>query len=302
MAKDLVWIIKMDIDDLPAARVSVLKELVFVCLVILGEIANLIVSYSRNLRRFFACQNGALTAVADGDLKSRVPVSSNDEFGVMARYTNKMIRDLDERNRELRETQLEIVRRLGRAAEYRDNETGYHVIRMSLYSESLGKALGMSEKECETLRFASPMHDVGKIGIPDNILLKPGKLDEREWKIMKTHAAIGAEILKGSRSELLKMAEAIALTHQEKWDGSGYPNGLAGEDIPVVGRITAVCDVFDALTSERPYKRAWSVEEAVDYIETQSGKHFDPRLVPLFKSVLPEILENKAKYRENQGH
>lgn len=205
---------------------------------------------------------------------------------------------LEEKTYELQETRLEVIRRLGLAAEYRDNETGLHIIRMSKYSMLLGKAAGMNEEIAELLLNASPMHDIGKIGIPDSVLLKPGKLDADEWKIMQTHTTIGAEILSGHPSELMSMAHRIALTHHEKWDGSGYPNGLKGEEIPLEGRIVALADVFDALTSERPYKKAWSVEETLKEIDSCSGSHFDPKLVQLFKTILPDILTIKEKYSE----
>ncbi|MEW6313291.1 MAG: HD domain-containing phosphohydrolase [Pseudomonadota bacterium] len=194
------------------------------------------------------------------------------------------------RTRELSNTRLEIIRRLGRAAEYRDNETGMHIIRMSKISALLGEGIGMSAHECELLLNASPMHDIGKIGIPDRILLKPGKLDPEEWEVMKTHAEIGAEILSGHASELMEMARLIALCHHEKWDGSGYPAGLQGEAIPLVGRIVTVADVFDALTSERPYKKAWPIEDAIHYINEQSGQHFDPAITAIFSKMLPQIL------------
>lgn len=194
-----------------------------------------------------------------------------------------------ERTKELYDTRLDIVRRLARAAEYRDNDTGMHVIRMSQYCAKLGKAAGLSDAQCDLLLTASPLHDVGKIGIPDSVLLKPGKLTPEEWEIMKTHTFIGGELLAGSTSPLMKMAEMIAASHHEKWDGTGYPKGLKGEDIPLVGRICAICDVFDALTSKRPYKQAWSVEDAVTEIKNQSGKQFDPHLVECFLKILPEI-------------
>ncbi|OOZ39447.1 two-component system response regulator [Solemya pervernicosa gill symbiont] len=203
-----------------------------------------------------------------------------------------------DRTRELFETRMEIIRRLGRAAEYRDNETGLHIIRMSKYSQQLALAYGMDDKAAEMVLNASPMHDVGKIGIPDRILLKPGKLDADEWHTMQSHAAIGAELLAGHDSELMHMASMIAETHHEKFDGSGYPKGLAGEEIPLVGRIVVVCDVFDALTSARPYKKAWSVQEAFDEIERTKGKHFDPQLVDLFFSIQDVILEIKELYAE----
>ena len=194
------------------------------------------------------------------------------------------------RTRELEETRQEAILRLGRAAEYRDNETGMHVIRMSRLSARLAKEIGLNYEECQLMLQASPMHDVGKIGIPDEILLKPGKLNEKEWEIMKKHPEIGAEILSGGHSAVMQMAETIALTHQERWDGSGYPHGLKGEKIPLAGRIVAICDVFDALTSKRYYKEAFSIEKSMQIIEQGSGKDFEPALVETFKRVLPEII------------
>ena len=203
-----------------------------------------------------------------------------------------------ERTKELNHTRLEVIRRLGRAAEYRDDMTGYHIIRMSRYSQLLALAAGMDEKEAEVLLNASPMHDIGKIGIPDNVLLKPGKLDLEEWKIMQTHVDIGVEILSGSNSALMDMAAEVAQNHHEKWDGSGYPCALTGENIPLTGRVVAVADVFDALTTERPYKKAWPIEEAIEFLKDQSGKHFDPRLVELFLEILPDILAVREQYSE----
>ena len=199
---------------------------------------------------------------------------------------------------ELKETRLQIVQRLGLAAEYKDNETGLHVIRMSHYARLLGVAAGLSETEAEDLLHAAPMHDVGKIGIPDRILQKPDKLDPEEWAIMQTHATIGGDIIGVHPHGMLALARNIALTHHEKWDGSGYPLGLAGEQIPLEGRIVAVADVFDALTSARPYKKAWTVEQAVEYLEQQRGRHFDPALVDLFLAQLPAIVEIKERWAE----
>jgi CHASE2 domain-containing sensor protein len=190
-----------------------------------------------------------------------------------------------ERTAELHETQLEVVRRLALAAESRDEETGEHIDRMSGLCYRLGIAAGLTEVDAELLRHASLLHDVGKIGIPDRILLKPGKLDADEWEIMKTHTEIGASILAGSSSPMLQLAERIALTHHERWDGSGYPTNLAGADIPLEGRICAICDVYDALVSERPYKRAWSQEEALAEIRNSSGSHFDPELADAFLAI-----------------
>jgi len=203
-----------------------------------------------------------------------------------------------ERTQELNDTRLEVIRRLGRAAEYRDDMTGFHIIRMSRYSQSLAVAAGMSEAEAEVVLNASPMHDIGKIGIPDRVLLKPGKLDAEEWKIMQTHVDIGVEILSGSDSVLMNMAAEIAQNHHEKWDGSGYPRALTAEEIPLTGRVVAVADVFDALTTERPYKDAWPIEKAVEFLKEQSGKHFDPKLVELFIGILPDILQIRQQYAE----
>lgn len=197
---------------------------------------------------------------------------------------------------ELKASRLQIVQCLGKAAEYRDNETGMHILRMSHYSRILALAAGYNENAADDLLHAAPMHDVGKIGIPDAVLLKPGKLDADEWAIMQRHAEMGAEILGEHSSGLLKLAAEIALCHHEKWDGSGYPRGLAGKDIPHVARIVALADVFDALTSERPYKKAWTVEEALALIEQESGKHFDPALAALVPQCLPEMLEISARW------
>ncbi|NVZ09681.1 response regulator [Allochromatium humboldtianum] len=203
-----------------------------------------------------------------------------------------------ERTRQIRETRLQVVQRLGRAAEYRDNETGQHILRMSHTSTLLARHLGWDEDRCEIMLHASPMHDVGKIGIPDSILLKPGALTPEEWRIMQTHSTIGGDILGGDDSELLQLAREIALSHHEKWDGGGYPLGLAGEDIPESGRIVALADVFDALTSVRPYKPAWEVEAALEWMRGQSGKHFDPRIMEVFLSLVPEILEIRERFAD----
>ncbi len=192
---------------------------------------------------------------------------------------------------ELMQTRMEVVERLGRAAEYRDNETGRHVIRVGKYSKALALGYGLPEDFAELIMQAAPMHDVGKIGIADNILLKPGKLGYEEFEIMKTHAAIGAEILGGSDFPLMKMAHTIALRHHEKWDGSGYPDGLKGEDIPIEGRIVAICDVFDALLSTRPYKVPWPIEKVLDFYNEQSGKHFDPNLIEVFNKISAEFID-----------
>ncbi|MBF0152768.1 MAG: PAS domain S-box protein [Magnetococcales bacterium] len=205
---------------------------------------------------------------------------------------------LERTTQALRETRLEIIRRLGRASEFRDNETGLHIIRMSHYAVVLGKAIGMTPVECELILHAAPMHDVGKIGIPDTILRKPGRLTQEEIQVMRKHAEIGASMLFGYEDEPLKTAHIMALTHHERWDGTGYPSGLKGEEIPLMGRICAVADVFDALTTARPYKKAWSPEDAAAEIQRSSGTHFDPMIVQLFAENLPEILEIMNAYAD----
>lgn len=214
--------------------------------------------------------------------------------------TRELDLKVQRRTRELNVTRLGVIQRLGRAAEYKDEDTGLHVIRMSHYSRIIGLAAGMDERDADTLLNAAPMHDVGKIGIPDKILQKPGKLDENEWREMQRHCEYGVEIIGDPQgSELLEMASTVALTHHEKWDGSGYPRRLAGEEIPLVGRIVAIADVFDALTSERPYKQAWAVEDAVALLENGAGTHFDARLVKGFVASLPDILKIREQYQDN---
>ncbi len=219
----------------------------------------------------------------------------------LALYDQKRLleQQVKERTKELEETRFEIIRRLGRAAEYKDNETGLHVIRMSHYARLLAKQIDLPEQYCELLYNAAPMHDIGKIGTPDAILKKPAKLDVDEWQEMQRHAEIGAEIIGEHNDPLLEMARRIALTHHEKWDGSGYPKGLSGEDIPIEGRIVAIADVFDALTSQRPYKTAWTIEATMALLEEQAGKHFDPILVKQFKLILPEAIAIRDRYFES---
>jgi len=202
----------------------------------------------------------------------------------------------------LRAREVEVIDRLSRAAEFRDPETGYHIQRMANYSELIARQLGLSEADCELLRTAAPMHDVGKVGIPDSILLKPGRLTPEEFEVMKRHAEYGYRILKESDSPLLQVAALIAWTHHEKWDGSGYPRGLVGEAIPLFGRIVAVADVFDALTSARPYKPAWPLERALNLLREERGRHFDPACVDAFFATLDAILEVKRRFADEPEH
>lgn len=204
------------------------------------------------------------------------------------------------RTQELEKTRLKLISRLAKAGEFKDNDTGIHVIRMSRYAQKLGLAIGMTPGEAELLMNTIPMHDIGKIGIPDSILLKPGKLTPEEWDIMKTHSQIGADILGEDDTEIIREARICALTHHEKWDGTGYPNGLKGKNIHIYGRIAAIVDVFDALTSKRPYKEAWEVSAALDYMKSQKGKHFDPDILDTFLKIFPEILEIKSSLSDKE--
>lgn len=198
-----------------------------------------------------------------------------------------------------KENALETIYRLAVAAEYKDEDTGAHLLRMSNYSAAIARRIGLNERTVEAILHAAPMHDIGKIGIVDRILLKPGKLDAQEWEIMRQHTVIGGKILAGSRSGCIRLAEVIALTHHEKWDGSGYPRGLKGEGIPLVGRIVAVADVYDALTSRRPYKEAFPAEKACAILREGSGAHFDPRVLDAFFAIDSEITSIRTRYQDH---
>jgi len=222
---------------------------------------------------------------------------NNHKF--MAEYQKNLEKQVAERTKEIQQTRLEIIRCLGRASDYRDNDTGLHVIRMSHYSKILTRKLFPDDERYVNLVYnASPLHDVGKIGIPDAILLKPGKFNNEEWEIMKKHTDYGSEIISNGDSDLMKMSIEIAISHHEKWDGTGYPSGLKEDEIPLSGRIVAIADVFDALTTVRPYKNAWSVDQAIEYINEQSGKHFDPKIVDTFNLVIDEFIKIKKSYED----
>jgi response regulator RpfG family c-di-GMP phosphodiesterase len=236
---------------------------------------------------------------SSGNFEERLDETEGaSEIKKLSKAFNAMGEEIARKLRELKEAQKEIVLHLVKAAEHRDADTGLHIMRMSQYCAVLARAYGMSQDEWDLLLHASPMHDIGKIGISDIILQKPGKLDEKEYSVMKTHTIIGESILSDGKSQLLRMAQIVAHFHHEKWDGSGYPNGLKGEEIPLQARIACIADVFDALTMKRPYKRAWTVDEALQELERQSGKDFDPSLVALFMEHLEEILEIKDTFRD----
>lgn len=226
------------------------------------------------------------------------PLKNNNEEIVEYMCIRHDITQIEKLHDELEDTQREIIYKLGELAECRSSETGQHVKRVAEYSKLLAIKIGLDEKDVNRLFMSSPMHDIGKVGIPDSILNKNGKLDSAEWEVMKTHAQIGYEILRTSKREILQAAAIVSYTHHERWDGSGYPLGLKGEDIHIFGRITAIADVFDALSSERVYKKAWSLEEVLKLFNEEKGKHFDPNLIDVFMNNLDEILEIKEKFKD----
>jgi len=217
---------------------------------------------------------------------------------VIEKYSATLERSVRERTRKIEKTQAEILDCLAYAAEYRDMDTANHTVRVGWYSRILAEKYGFQGDELDLIQQAAPMHDIGKIGVSDTILLKPGKLDKKEFEQIKLHSEIGAEILSKSHARVMKYAKSIALTHHEKWNGKGYPKGLAGLKIPIQGRIVALADVFDALSMERPYKKAWPMEKIVKFITEESGEHFEPKLVDLFMEALPAILQVREKYQD----
>jgi len=226
-------------------------------------------------------------------LKSRNIIEVRLLYNQIKNHNASLDAQVNERIKEIRDTRLDVIQRLAIAAELRDAGTGKHIYRMSRYCQLLAMAIGFTKEQGELLLATSPLHDIGKIAIPDSILLKPSGLDLHEFEIIKTHTTLGAKMLSGSDSVFLKMGETIALNHHEKWDGHGYPRGIRGEDIPLVGRICAVADVFDALSSVRPYKQAWTFENAMIEITHLKGTHFEPKLVEAFKDTTKDI---KAVY------
>lgn len=252
-------------------------------------------------------------ALKKPDFSSRLKYDGNDEVDKIKSLVNTLKDKLEDTyhdleklklekesflEKEIEDTQKEVVFKMGAIGETRSQETGNHVKRVAEYSKILALEYGLSEADAEVLKQASPMHDIGKVGIPDNILKKPGKLDKDEIEIMKTHSKLGYEMLKGSNRPLLKVAAILAHEHHEKWDGSGYPRGLKGEEINIYGRITAIADVFDALGSNRCYKKAWDDEKVFELFRKQRGKHFDPKLVDIFFDKLPLFLEIRDRFKD----
>lgn len=309
--KDLEWLTEMGKDSFNMARLSVLTEFAFVGAALLLYMLVIVSSYARNLKHFFGNQNIVLNDVSCGHLDRSVAVCTNDEFGVMAHHTNAMIRSLKERTDALQKTQDITFLSLASLAETRDNETGAHILRTQHYVRALAIALSenskfsgmLNDETIDQLYKSAPLHDIGKVGIPDAILLKPGKLEDDEFEIMKTHAALGGEALQLAERELgecsfLRFAKEIALTHHEKWDGSGYPQGLKGEAIPLSGRLMAVADVYDALISKRVYKSAFTHEKAMQIIKQGRGQHFDADIVDTLYLIEDEVKIIAARYAD----
>ena len=221
--------------------------------------------------------------------------AANQQLTKYADDLNSTVLKLKAANQELQEAYLDTIHRLVLAAEYKDEDTGAHIVRMSRYAALIAEKLGLPDRDVQNILYAAPMHDVGKMSIPDSILMKPGKLTDEEFDTIKTHTTMGAKILANPRAELLKIAEQIAISHHEKWNGKGYPQGLSRDEIPLFGRIVGLADVFDALTSKRPYKDPFPVEVAIDIIKKERGQHFDPDVVDVFLENIDEILKIKSE-------
>ncbi len=219
----------------------------------------------------------------------------------IADRAERLHEEVQDATRLLREREIETIVRLTRAAEFRDSVTGLHVIRVGEMCAALARTIGLPEQECEELLLAAPMHDIGKVATPDHILLKPGRLTADEFEIMKEHAATGYAILDGSTSPMLKTAAVIALNHHERWDGTGYPNHLPGPEIPLVARLCAAIDVFDALTSVRPYKKAWNTDAAIAELDANAGTHFDPDVIAVFHDAATEIDDIRRRFSADPG-
>ena len=237
---------------------------------------------------------GALSEVYKSEKNKRKELeTTHKQLIKYADALNNNVLEMKDRNKELQEAYLDTIHRLVLAAEYKDPEIGGHIERMSRYSALIAEKLGLTSDECQDILYAAPMHDVGKIGIPDSILMKPAKLTQNEFEIMKKHTIIGLNLVGNSHSSILQLAQQIAISHHEKWDGTGYPYKKKHENIPLVGRIVALADVFDAFTSRRPYKDPYPIETACEMIKKECGRHFDPDVVDGFLDNIDEIIKIK---------
>ncbi|NRA59487.1 MAG: HD domain-containing protein [Psychrobium sp.] len=314
VSKDLTWLLEeATAYDPQTAKLIILAEIAIVVGIILAYTIRIILSYTGNLALYLGHETRVLDAVANGDLAQRVPVVSSDEFGQMAHGTNAMINSLLSYQNELKVTRDASILALASLAETRDNETGAHILRTQRYVKTLALQLRkhqdfsqqLDDETIELYYKSAPLHDVGKVGIVDSILLKPGKLTDDEFVIMKTHAQIGADALLVAEKQMgsnsfLRYAREIALSHHEKWDGSGYPNKLAGDDIPLSGRLMALADVYDALLSKRVYKPAFSHEQVKEIILKGRGSHFDPRIVEAFEACEMEFIAIAEDFKDGK--
>ncbi|WP_406609154.1 HD-GYP domain-containing protein [Agarivorans sp. JK6] len=313
--KDLDWLVNVGSELYPieVAQRYIVIELSFVLLVVLAYVLRVISSYSRNLKRLLENENHSLAKVQAGQLDTQVTISSSDEFGLIAQRTNSMIASLQRSTLSLQQTRDIAIHSLATLAETRDNETGAHILRTQYYVKALAEALQneqgfsnlLSPQIIDLIYKSAPLHDIGKVGIPDAILLKPGQLDDEQWQIMRQHPEIGADALAEAERQFgsedaafLQYAKEIALSHHEKWDGSGYPEGLAGNDIPLSARLMALADVYDALISKRVYKPAFSHDKAKQIILEGKGSHFDPAVVEAFCRCEQQFVEIAAQYSD----
>lgn len=294
-----------------SGKISVIKEFIYIAFVLGGYAITIMVLWSKLMHKILISQERSLVEVTQGNINTRLPIFEHDELGSMASLTNEMLDSLQSSQEEVKTTRDVAIISLSALAESRDNETGAHILRTQEYIRALASHLSQFDHHkalltptyIELLYKSAPLHDVGKVGIPDSILLKPGKLTNEEFEIMKGHPEIGAKALSMAEQQLgsnsfLQLAKEISLTHHEKWDGSGYPNQLSGEAIPLSGRLMAIADVYDALISERVYKKAFSHEKAKSIILEGNGTHFDPELVTAFVAIEHEFVAIADKYRD----
>lgn len=293
-----------------SGKISVIKEFIYIAFVLGGYAITIMVLWSKLMHKILLAQESSLMEVTKGNISTRLPIFEHDELGSMASLTNEMLDSLQSSQEEVKTTRDVAIISLSALAESRDNETGAHILRTQEYVKALAQYLSQFEQHqtlltdnyIELLYKSAPLHDVGKVGIPDQILLKPGKLTDEEFEVMKGHPEIGAKALSMAEQQLgsnsfLQLAKEISLTHHEKWDGKGYPNGLKGEEIPLSGRLMALADVYDALISERVYKKAFSHDKAKSIILEGNGQHFDPEIVDAFLAIEHEFVAIADKYR-----
>ncbi|MFW7525235.1 HD domain-containing phosphohydrolase [Vibrio ostreicida] len=314
--KDIYWLEHHPEQLLDGSgTLSVIKEFIYIAVVLGGYVCAILMLWTKLMRKVLLSQEQSLLSVTQGNTSHRLSIFEHDELGSMANLTNQMLDHLELSQNEVKTTRDVAIVSLSALAESRDNETGAHILRTQEYVRALATYLSQFEQHqpllspqyIELLYKSAPLHDVGKVGIPDHILLKPGKLTEPEFEIMKTHPHIGAKALSTAEAQLgsnsfLQLAKEIALTHHEKWDGSGYPKGLSGEDIPLSGRLMALADVYDALISERVYKKAFSHDKAKSIILQGRGTHFDPALIDAFLAIEQEFVDIADRYRNMEAH